>query len=65
MNKLIFTLLFSIVSFTALANKILVPMDETQANHMKAYGIAYWVLNQDESIDWMLNYRGGSFLLPY
>ncbi|KYG73437.1 MULTISPECIES: asparagine synthetase B [Roseivirga] len=64
MNKLIFTLLFSIVSFTALANKILVPMDETQANHMKAYGIAYWVLNQDESIDWMLNYRGGSFLLP-
>lgn len=39
-------------------------MDETQANHMKAYGIAYWVLNQDESIDWMLNYRGGSFLLP-
>lgn len=39
-------------------------MDETQANHLKAYGIAYWVLNQDESIDWMLNYKGGSFLLP-
>ena len=39
-------------------------MDEAQANHLKAYGIAYWVLNQDEPIDWMLNYRGGSFLLP-
>jgi len=39
-------------------------MDETQANHLKAYGIAYWVLNQDEPIDWMLNYKGGSFLLP-
>ncbi len=39
-------------------------MDETQANHLKAYGIAYWVLNQDEGIDWMLNYKGGSFLLP-
>lgn len=39
-------------------------MDEAQANHLKAYGVAYWVLNQDESIEWMLNYRGGSFLLP-
>ncbi|GHE62038.1 hypothetical protein GCM10011340_16480 [Roseivirga thermotolerans] len=39
-------------------------MDESQTNHLKAYGIAYWVLSQDEPIDWMLNYRGGSFLLP-
>lgn len=39
-------------------------MDVSQANHLKAYGIAYWVLNQDESIEWMLNYKGGSFLLP-
>ena len=39
-------------------------MDESQANHLKAYGVAYWVLKQDDSIDWMLNYRGGSFLLP-
>lgn len=39
-------------------------MDENQANHMKAYGVAYWVLSQDEPIDWMLNFRGGSFLLP-
>lgn len=39
-------------------------MDESQANHLKAYGIAFWVLNQDEAIDWMLNYKGGSFLFP-
>ena len=60
---------FLIVFITALvfqvnANRILVPMDETQANHLKAYGIAYWVLDKDESIQWMLNYKGGSFLLP-
>lgn len=39
-------------------------MDVTQTNHLKAYGIAYWVLDKDESIQWMLNYKGGSFLLP-
>jgi len=39
-------------------------MDQSQTNHMKAYGVAYWVLSQDEPIDWMLNFRGGSFLLP-
>ncbi len=39
-------------------------MDGTQTNHLKAYGIAYWVLDKDESIQWMLNYKGGSFLLP-
>ena len=64
MKKIIFALLFSLAPLFSLANKILVPMDETQANHLKAYGIAYWVLNQDEPIDWMLNYKGGSFLLP-
>lgn len=64
MKKLFFALILSLFSFTAFCNKILVPMDEAQANHLKAYGIAYWVLNQDEAIEWMLNYRGGSFLLP-
>ncbi|MEJ5303998.1 MAG: asparagine synthetase B [Bacteroidales bacterium] len=44
---------------------LLVPMDERQPNHLKAYGIAYWVLQQGLEIDWLLNYRGGSFLLPY
>ena len=40
-------------------------MDETQTNHLKAYGIAYWTLQQDVSVDWLLNYRGGSFMFTY
>ncbi|WP_189629752.1 asparagine synthetase B [Roseivirga thermotolerans] len=64
MKKLVFTFLFCLFTITGFSNKILVPMDESQTNHLKAYGIAYWVLSQDEPIDWMLNYRGGSFLLP-
>ncbi len=56
--------LLAAISITGYANKILVPMDQSQSNHMKAYGVAYWVLSQDEPIDWMLNFRGGSFLLP-
>jgi hypothetical protein len=40
-------------------------MDEVQKNHLKAYGIAYWVLKHDVEVDWLLNYRGGSFLTGY
>jgi len=40
-------------------------MDESQTNHLKAYGIAYWVIDKDVSVDWLLNYRGGSFMFPY
>jgi len=48
-----------------LANRLLIPMDDAQKNHLKAYGIAYWVLKtHDTEIDWLLNYRGGSFLMP-
>lgn len=40
-------------------------MDDTQKNHLKSYGIAYWVLNEyNVEIDWLLNYRGGSFMMP-
>ncbi|WP_335966322.1 asparagine synthetase B [Galbibacter sp. PAP.153] len=49
---------------TALASYILIPMDaETQKNHLKAYGITYWVLAKNEKVKWLLNYRGGSFLM--
>jgi len=41
---------------------ILIPMDDTQKNHLKAYGIAYWVLQHDIEIYWLLNYRGGSYM---
>ena len=44
---------------------ILIPMDETQQNHLKAYGIAYWVLEREVEVDWLLNYRGGSFMCEY
>ena len=46
------------------AAKILVPMDKTQTDHLKAYGLAFWALERGARIDWMLNYRGGSFLMP-
>lgn len=44
---------------------IMIPMDEAQSNHLKAYGIAYWILTKDVSVDWMLNYKGGSFMVKY
>ncbi len=43
--------------------KILVPMDLTQANHLKAYGVAYHALQRGQDVEWLLNYRGGSFLM--
>jgi len=43
--------------------KVLIPMDLTQTDHLKAYGIAYWALTQGTDVDWLLNYRGGSFLI--
>ena len=46
------------------AQHLLVPMDKTQANHLKAYGLTYWTLERQTSAEWLLNYRGGSFLLP-
>ena len=54
-----------LVSFSVKANFILLPMDEsTQKNHLKAYGITYWCLDKKYKASWLLNYRGGSFLLP-
>lgn len=46
------------------AARILVPMDDSQTNHLKAYGVAFWVLENGVGVEWLLNYRGGSFLLP-
>ena len=45
--------------------QLLIPMDEMQKNHLKSYGIAYWVLGQDVEVKWLLNYRGGSFLMQH
>ncbi|MFP9098189.1 asparagine synthetase B [Flavobacterium sp. RHBU_24] len=63
--KKIYILLLLISSFGARASMILLPMDDvSQQNHLKAYGITYWVLNKGIKANWLLNYRGGSFLLP-
>jgi hypothetical protein len=42
---------------------IVIPMDDVQKNHLKAYGIAYWVLQNEVEVRWLLNYRGGSFMI--
>ncbi|WP_193787260.1 asparagine synthetase B [Lacinutrix mariniflava] len=64
MKKILFILIFLITS-QSYASYLLVPMDaETQENHLKAYGITYWTLAKDIKVKWLLNYRGGSFLLP-
>src|SRR6218665_422857 len=63
-KKIIIALLL-LFSFSMKANFILLPMDEmTQKNHLKAYGITYWSLDKQYKVSWLLNYRGGSFLLP-
>lgn len=45
--------------------KLLLPMDLKQTDHLKAYGIAFWVLERNGTVDWLLNYRGGSFMVDY
>ena len=59
---LFFFTLFLGVS-AACAEKMLIPMDFKQTDHLKAYGVAYHALSRNISVEWLLNYRGGSFLL--
>ncbi len=65
MKQFLFVLLTMIFGSSAMANRVLIPMGAEQKNHLKAYGIAYWVLQKELDVDWLLNYRDGSFLLPY
>ncbi|HEY5825003.1 MAG TPA: asparagine synthetase B [Cyclobacteriaceae bacterium] len=59
-------LLFPLLSPSYLqAAHLLIPMDGSQKNHLKAYGLAYYILKADQEVDWLLNYRGGSFLIKY
>ena len=44
---------------------LLIPMDEQQQNHLKAYGVAYWALEREVEVQWLLNYRGGTFLMKH
>lgn len=63
-KHIIFLVLILLTSFCNAAS-ILIPMDEEQTNHLKAYGITFWVLKNDAEANWLLNYRGGSFLIKY
>jgi hypothetical protein len=60
----VMVLLAGMVPGRASAQWLLVPMDRVQQNHLRAYGLTYWALEQQERAEWLLNYRGGSFLLP-
>ncbi len=65
MSQRIIYIFILLLSFSVRASFILLPMDETtQQNHLKAYGITYWCLDKNYKASWLLNYRGGSFLLP-
>ena len=63
-GRFVFFLMFFLASFAVRASQVLIPMDDSQANHLKAYGLAFWLLEQEVEIEWLLNYRGGSFMLP-
>jgi len=66
LKKFVFTFLILLSSgYSAFSSYILLPMDDKQSNHLKAYGIAYWVLQKEIEVDWLLNYRGGSFMFKY
>lgn len=65
MKKLLFLFLLITFSLRLNATSVLIPMDNGQTNHLKAYGIAYWMLNNGLTLEWLLNYRGGSFLCPH
>ncbi len=65
MKRSVFLIIFLASTLASWANSILIPMDDKQSNHLKAYGIAYWILKSEMEVDWLLNYRGGSFMCEY
>ena len=58
-TKIISTLYIGII----FSQKLIIPMDLVQTDHLKAYGLAFWILEKNTNIDWILNYRGGSFMV--
>ena len=60
MKKYIYILVLLSLTFS---QKILIPMDNVQSDHLKSYGVAFWTLKQGINVEWLLNYRGGSFLI--
>jgi hypothetical protein len=66
MKAILYTIFLTIFfQASCFASFVLLPMEaEGQQNHLKAYGITYWALEKQYKVSWLLNYRGGSFLLP-
>ena len=64
-SRSLYATLFLSVILPVKAAYILIPMDDTQSNHLKAYGLAYWILSKDVGVDWMLNYKGGAFMVKH
>ena len=65
MRRIVYASVLSLLAVApAQAQHLLIPMDRDQANHLKAYGLTYWVLENGRTAEWLLNYRAGSFLLP-
>ncbi|MEZ5015249.1 MAG: hypothetical protein R2794_13250 [Chitinophagales bacterium] len=65
LNRISIVCLSLLLALQLRASYILLPMDDTQKDHLKCYGITYWILDNGGKADWMLNYRGGSFCFPY
>jgi hypothetical protein len=61
----LFILLSIYCSLLIAQTKLLIPMDLKQTDHLKSYGIAFWLLEKNGQVDWLLNYRGGSFMMDY
>ena len=61
-NLIKYLLISTIICFTY-PNKLLIPMDLSQTDHLKAYGLIFWNLENNRNVDWLLNYRGGSFMM--
>jgi hypothetical protein len=65
MKRLLTLLTLCFLFHPAFSQKLLIHMDLEQSDHLKAYGVAYWVLEQGVNVEWLLNYRGGSFLMDH
>jgi hypothetical protein len=63
--RIILSLLILLSSLLSAQTKLLIPMDLKQTDHLKSYGVAFWLLEKNGAVDWLLNYRGGSFLCDY
>ena len=65
LKKFSLTIQMCCIVLSANASFIFIPMDESQNNHLKSYGIAYYAIENDIKVDWLLNYQGGSFLIKH